>query len=1051
MRLNKLRIKNYMSLNMSLNKLRIKNYMSLNKFLFPIGLFALLSLSGCSGIRLAGKRPILKVPDGNIDRMEKTLFSGIPENPKYWLSRITVISKSFEGGDLSRYSFPGIQDNVKAGYFEFQREQMIFCNRVSRKFLENKETGQQLECDKVYSWDIEHSDFRLAEVDGWTTNREEENNYIRWSEKKYFKTKLNQTKLNSEIIPYNSSCWNLKKASLDDDSRTLEEDYISFIVNATYELNRKCFTRKRYNDNNKTATVSYKYSFKKVRDPLKPDLTYTPYQFAGENDPLMDKYGYFQTLRPDFRSDRRDKYIFYMNRWNPNKKHTFYFTKAYPEKYKYIAHGVICNTNKMFAKHGLNDYPLDGACRTDGSVLPKKGETCHKGICFELKNNSGQELGDIRYSFFHITDIPIAPLGYGPSNAHPATGEIVNGTVIVGTRVLNRYADIVTKFIEDKSKRYQTSPVLRSITQVLNLVEEESPSRLEDRDLWTKTSIPLSQNRTLFNKFVSYFHFTSPRSSRFTSTSNGPNFKNPHDKNFLKDLALAPLKKLDSHFISNDLDFIKESFTDFFEHESHNLENLNLDPSNPTQGTIYPLEAIEGSLYSLAKTGLSKEELIERMLFYIMSHEFGHVLNLYHNFYGSADSKHYHEYVNTSSVMDYLNLKEEIKSPNYAFFGPYDEAALVYAYSDGKIDLSEKTQSNYLFCTNADLSINFLCQRFDYGDTVSKVTQSLIESYDEAYIFRNFRDDRAYWGDRSYYSSILGTMYNIKRPLGLLDNFNARKYSMDATEEEIEILEKDIKQAVKLSLAFYNSIIQLDNRERDWFAKFNSVSGSLEKIGIMVDKIYAISFLMNDIELSENPNNPVFNTDYMHYMDDPDLKKLIKIVMENTLTQRVDTVPGFTKLSQLLYAQSSSNFFNKKSQPSALEKIGVRCYTPEGLKSRFDVDPLNEKGELESAFYIKITPLLKDSYYKNLLSTDPFKNSIEKNLKLGVLYRHGIYYTSLSEVNAYTFSIIDNLIQNSPEPETERFAKESIYDLHRLYYIYRDGHLPTPDDCDNGN
>ena len=1018
-----------------------------------MSLFALLSLASCGRLRLANQRPILKVPDGNADRIEKTLFSGLPEKPKYWLSRMTVISKSFEGGDLGFLVFPGYQDNVKAGYFEFQRDQMVFCNRVSRKFLEDKETGQQLECDKVYAWDIEHSDFRLAEVDGWTTNREEENNYIRWNKKKYFKTKLNQTTLNLEIPFIRSSCWNLKKVSLNDASRTFEEDYISFIVKATYELNNQCFSLKRYNDNNNTATVSYKYSFKKVDDPLKPDPHYTPYQFTGENDPLMDKYGYYKTLQPDFRSDKRDKYLFYMRRWNPNKKHTFYFTKAYPEKYKYIAHGVICNTNKMFAKHGLNDYPLDGACRVDGSVLPKKGETCRKGICFELKDNSGQELGDIRYSFFHITDIPFDFLGYGPSNANPTTGEIFNGTVMVGTRSLERLTDIIIKYIEDESHRYQSSPVLSSITQILKLAGEENPSHLEDREFWTQTSIPLSKNRNLFNRLTSYFHFASPNSSRFTNTflSSGSNFKNPHKNNFLKDMILDPLATLDSHFISHGLDFIKESFTDFFENENHNLESLNLDFSDPTQGTVYPLENIESSLYNLAKTGLSKEDMIERILFNVMSHEFGHVLNLYHNFYGSVDSKHYHEHINTSSVMDYLQIKDEIQGPNYAFFGPYDEAALVYAYSDGRIDLSEKTQSNYLFCTNADLEINFLCQQFDSGDTVSKITQSLIESYDENYIFRNFRDNRAYWSDRSYYLRTQKIMYNMKRPLALLQNFNEENNPMDATKEEVEIIEKDIKQAVKLSLAFYNSIIQLSEIERDWFAKFHSVSGSLEKIGIIADKIFAAFFLMNDIGITENPNEPTFTTDYMEYLDDPDLKNLIEIVMENTITLKVTNVPGFILYPQFLYAQSSSNFFNKIERPSALEKIGVRCYTPEGLKSRFDVDPFNDKGELETAFYIKITPLLKDPYYKNLLSKEPFKKSMRQNLKLGVLYRHGNYYTSLSKVNDYAFSIIELLLQSSFESEVKVFAQENIYNLHQIYYIYRDGHLPTINDCDNGN
>ena len=1014
-----------------------------------------LILCACDSFRFAGKRPVLEVPDGNKDRMKKTLFAGTPQNPKYWLSRMTVVSKTFDGGDLG-FVFPGYQHNVKAGYFEFQREQMIFCNRVNRKFLEDEHTGKQVLCDKVYAWDIEHSDFRLAENDGYTTNREEENNYISWDKKAYFKTKLNQSNLNAEMPYINSFCWNLKKVSLDDNSRTIENEYISFIVKATYELNKRCRSLKRYNDQNFTATVGYKYSFKRTSDPLKPDPHYTPYKLTGENDPLRDKYGYFLTLRPDFKSDNRDKYIFYMNRWNPNKKHIFYFTKDYPEKYKYIAHGVICNTNKMFAKHGLSDYPLDGACRPDGSVLPKKEETCSKGICFELKNNSGQELGDIRYSFFHMTDIPIKPLGYGPSNANPATGEVVNGTVVIGTRFLDYSIDRAIEYFKEQEQRYKISPVLVSISQTLDIAEnhlEKAPP--DDRTRWVKSSLPLSQNRDIFNKFVSFFHFADPNRSNFTLSSlNNHNSNGLNEKSLLKNLlssTLSAKKRFKPN--ENDMPFLETAYENLMNDENHILvDNFSLDFTDPTQGTFYPLESIKNSIYSMAAKGLSKADMKEKVLFNVIAHEFGHVLNLRHNFYGSVDEKHHHEHAETSSVMDYMNLKEEMMGPAQAFFGSYDTAALVYAYSGGKIDLSEKTKSNFLFCTDEDVSLNFLCQMFDYGTTFSEVTQSLIERYDEAYIFRNFRDDRAYWGERYYIYYIINTMRNIKRPLGLLDDFNKRKEEMSAfaSEQEIEYLEKDLKQAVKLSLSFYNSIIQLDDIDREWFSKYNSVSGSLEKIGVLWDKMFATLFLMSDFSISENPNDPVFYTSYIPYMDDPDLKKLIEIVMENTLTQRIDTIPGFTTFSQITYAQTANTFFNRIEHPEALEKIGVRCYTPEGLKNRFDVDPYNENEEIESAFTINITPSLKDPYYKKLLSTDPYQNYIEKNLKLGAIYRHGVYYTSLSELNAYSFSIIDNLIKTNPEPEDIRYSEESMYDLYLFYNLSKNSNLSSLE-CDSGD
>ena len=180
-------------------------------------------------------------------------------------------------------------------------------------------------------------------------------------------------------------------------------DYISFTVAVEYEQDPICSRNlKRQVQQNFVATVHYKYSFKKVPDPRKKNKDYTPYVYTGEEDPLLKKYGYFRTIRPVIAEDNRDKNVFYMSRWNPKKKHIFYFSKGYPNEYKHIAHGVICHTNKMFARHKLNNYPLKGRCTDDGSVLPRKGESCSKGICFELRENTGQEFGDIRYSFFHL-------------------------------------------------------------------------------------------------------------------------------------------------------------------------------------------------------------------------------------------------------------------------------------------------------------------------------------------------------------------------------------------------------------------------------------------------------------------------------------------------------------------------------------------------------------------------------------------------------------------------------------------------------------------------
>ena len=379
--------------------------------------------------------------------MFKETFSGTSKKPKYWMYKVTVVDTSF--GDDAWWVFEGLQSETKVGYFEFTRDKLKFNNIVTRQTLEKPDTASQGVHELINEWDIKHSEYRLAEVDGYTTNREEENKYINWDQKRFFTVDWSKADISeANTFPwfdfsYTKDCWKKQASYVIDSSREIKRNYINFIVAVDYEQKPFCsldsFNLKRWSQGNFVTTVHYKYSFKKVDDPRLKNESYTPYVYTGEQDPLLKKYGYFRTVRPAIAEDKRDKNIFYMNRWNPNKKHIFYFSADYPEKYKDIAHGVICHTNKLLAQHKLNDYPVDGKCKEDGSVLPDLEEACSKGICFELRDNTGQEFGDIRYSFFHMlqTDIPV--FGYGPSDAHPATGEIISGNVITSIHLLDFY------------------------------------------------------------------------------------------------------------------------------------------------------------------------------------------------------------------------------------------------------------------------------------------------------------------------------------------------------------------------------------------------------------------------------------------------------------------------------------------------------------------------------------------------------------------------------------------------------------------------------------
>ena len=461
-----------------------------------------LLVTAMSGCRIAKNRPILEIPDKDKDRMEKVIFVGTDEAPKYWMSKVTVVNTTF---GYNGFLFEGQQSDAQVGYFEFTRDKLKFNNMVNRRALESPDVASQGVDEIINEWGIEHTQIRLVEEDGYPTNREEENDHIHWYQKTHFTIDWSQADISeASTFPYsisisqNRSCWKKKTARVVNKSRTLLEEYISFTIAVEYEQDPQCAGMKRWNRGNFVQTVHYKYSFKKVPDPRREDTNYTPYVYTGEQDPLLKKYGFFRIVRPAInKEDKRDENVFYMSRWNPNKKHTFYFTKDYPNEYKHIAYGVICNTNKLFAKNGLSNYPLDGQCTEDGRVLPKEDETCSTGICFELKENPGHlEFGDIRYSFFHMLKTDIVVLGYGPSDAHPATGEIVAGNVVIGIYSLDFYIKyMVDSFYKRDHETYYDNEIQQRVEGNKTKYEEshlfqkmKQTLKEDDHQLWTKTS-----------------------------------------------------------------------------------------------------------------------------------------------------------------------------------------------------------------------------------------------------------------------------------------------------------------------------------------------------------------------------------------------------------------------------------------------------------------------------------------------------------------------------------------------------------------------------------
>ena len=741
----------------------------------------------------------------------------------------------------------------------------------------------------------------------------------------------------------------------------------------------------------------------------------------------------------------------------------FYFSKDYPEEYKDIAHGVICHTNKLLAQHDLSDYPLNGNCKEDGSKLPTQKETCARGICFELRENTGQEFGDIRYSFFHMIQINVPILGYGPSDASPATGEIIAGNVVTSIhsldfqlkylqdrlkRDLKEYYNEKGELVKDNKTKYDNSSLFVKMKQTL---------KENDHSKWTATSKLLDRDsdiRPEFEQLVTELTFGYPRFSAYTSSLGQNSLSENKDLHFnidsLKEFPFIPKKILEDF-----QNIIQQSQEDASKQLNHHRNT-----------TIYPAGPVIAQLPAMLANGMEPEEIKKRILFGLMSHELGHVLGLRHNFYGSFDSRHWreggekdHDLLKTSSIMDYLNIKDMASGPLRALWGPYDEAALVYGYSGGKKDISREKDTHYLFCTDHHRTLNALCNAWDYGGTASDVMMSLIENYEESYFTRNLRLDRAYWDASSYPAWVFRDMLNVKRMLLMwrtafrhryiskILNESNKKYSADRVNFISNQVQKDIRQAIKLNLAFYNAVIQLSSADRDWKTFYNEESGSIEKIGVFWDKLFAMFFLMGDDGFLYNPNHYLDKASYLTYIDDLGFRQMIEEIMENTLTQRVDMEPWFISLGRSLYAKNASNFYNISANGALLEKIGIRCYTPKGLKDRLGIDPEAYQIDEHSPLDFLDTALVPMEDHISEINDPYYKDT---NEILGVTYFDGNYYAASSSLNKYSFTIIDQMRRVAhSEGESLRLSKQDVYEVFYLYnYFKKNGVIPQ--NCDDG-
>lgn len=1018
--------------------------------------------------------------DGNQDRIEKTYLTGISAekssdvrqfsdfknrfnpiskaaNGKLWLHKVTVTNVSSLGGPV----FIGYQSDVKAGYFKFNKDSLEFMSVVNS----NRVSDGKLD-DVVYIWDVDHSEYRYRESDGRPTNSLEEDSYVPWSNKSFFKIDWAKSAKTLWSVEGLGGCWKIINSYTIPESRKYEEDYVEFTKKHTYENTCGYSSYRQAYRGIKTFQAEYTYSFKLYKNEAKSAEKYKPYVYNGEFDPLIQKYGYFKTVYEEMKDDGRFKANFLMNRWNPNKAlHTFYFAPGFPEQFKWIY-----KTDPL--KKDPYGKPVIGVMDQTNKVLADAGVKMR----FEIKDApEGINFGDLRYSFikFMVEPNGSSPLGYGPSDTNPFTGELIAANSMVWTSSLQYYVQLIDEWIKRGDLDEGSSQsIYTEMDKIMGTTSEDFISE------WTETSKDLQPNTYaghLFKKMLPDFTYGltywAPFTAGHTLDENGKVVLPLEETQVFEFKDQERLQAKFGRFLNNaELKMLKSVDV----HGHKHVDQIRT-PLSDNDTTIYSADFALNGVKGMIVDGKTAQEVIDTILYRVAVHEFGHNMNLRHNFYGSVDKNNFDKGENlsatnaegvtetrhypavSSSVMDYLSLQGEMHT-SYDWEA-YDKAALTYAYTAGKVDHSKDEypaghalageKKHFLYCTDEHRGTNALCNTWDLGSTPTEIVMSLIDTYQKSYFTINRRFDRAYWDTSSYDSRIFGTMWNIKKFI-MLDQSTFtygnkelgeafKKHGVSKIQEPkvFEPITRDIKRAIKISVAFYNAVLQQSNVERQYFSEYDGPTGALLRKGIFADKLYATYFLLGDDAFMYNPNVNVSYASYLEYSDDPDVGNAIKKVTENLLTERVDAEPGFINFGRMLYADSATNYYNQNNAALA-SRFQMTCYPVEKFTKHFGLNPYlyTYKGDVES-----VTLVADTLNVANLPATADLSNTIFANefSEIGFALVDGRVYVASKAENEIAFTVINKLKEAYQFGEGDSSDKIGIRksDVRDTRFLYR--------------
>lgn len=852
------------------------------------------------------------------NRFAKENFAS--ESP--WLFQATIINHSELGGQF----FIGQSSSLKAGFFDFDRDKMYFRSATS---VYGKETETNTLPELINSWSIQHSEYHLGESNGKVTNNETENNKIPWQEKSHVQVNLERhdIDLGSMFRGWNNGCWSAVSSAMKQSAPKFEENAFNYVVE--YSFTSKPGASYRCKSIIKSLTGSNSFSLLVRYSYLKtPQTDYKPYVYNGTRDPLQNKYGFFTTSFYSKNEANKNQVDLMMARFAPNKTHTFYFAPDFPQEWKWMYTdpdtGIIARTNSIMRKHGLQTK-------------------------FEVKDSDGsQVIGDIRYSMIKAVNEsnPAAPGGYGPSVVNPFTGEKISATSYL---YLSSYVSAVDSSIKKRlatDSQIENTPTFKGMSELMGTSMSE----------WNKNTASLVANRT--NRDI----FTSIMQEQYTPVYF--NYSDPSMKPNAVLKEVSSLKELeDNEFFSEDL----QAHVKVVVEQEQNSNLADLEMSQDNDHTVYSMDYLAPIAQEMFDEGRDKEDILKTMVYRTAIHEFGHNLGLQHNFYGSVDANNFSEpkvYTdskgvqrkagqNSSSVMEYLFGIDEVYA--HMNWESYDEAALVYAYSSGEKDLStregrshleDQNPKTFMFCTHRHMYNNAMCNMYDRGTSPSEIVISMARYYELLASSIYNRDGRELWSSGSTLARVLR---KLDKFIALeQDGFSSadmaralsnRSYSNDDIVRASTAIKNDLRQAIKLIIATYGSIIITKDSDRPFADEYDEQFGNQESRGIFDDKIISVLKLFGESASNLTAGSSLIRSFYSYANTEeyPEVSQVFYKTLEKTLVDRVDAYAGFDESMRIFYTEMSNDNLQAERNATIRDSFDSQCYSTESFASSFTI------------------------------------------------------------------------------------------------------------------